>query len=100
MITLLPAWWFKFARMIFALSMAMLLLGTINLLLLSSVSRAAGAAVEAAPFAARDKSEIHGMQAITIVYSQPPSGTLFLQSSQHSRVPGDIAFTLLGPEIH
>lgn len=43
MITLLPTWWFKVARTIFALSVAALLLGTINLLLLSSVPRAAAA---------------------------------------------------------
>ncbi len=99
MIASQPSLWLRFARMVAVLSMAMLLLGTISLLFLSDAPRAKAVAVlerhslkvdqinrpmipSDGAATAQDKGEVHSHQAITIVYSQPPSGTMFRQSSQ------------------
>ncbi len=82
MVTLGPALWLKLVRTVFVLSMAVLLLGTIDRLLLSGVSRADAAAVYADSSTSPGRPEVNAAQPITVVYSQPPSGTLYWQSSQ------------------
>ncbi len=72
----------KFTRMSLALILAVLLLSATSLLLQASVSRAAASTDQAVAHTSLNKTKVQAGQAITVIYSQPPSGTMFLQSSQ------------------
>jgi hypothetical protein len=70
------------ARMIIVGILAILVLGTIDLLLPASATRAAYPEIRAPALTLDAQPAIQSSKTITIIYSQPPSGTLFRQSSQ------------------